>query len=276
MSPARALRRLFKPKTRELPRVPDGVTVYAVGDIHGRADLLEPVLERIRLDAASHDNAAKAVFVGDYVDRGPRSREVIDLLLDLKADARFETRFLRGNHDQSVLEFLFDPSTGPTWCDFGGRETLMSYGVTAPRSRTDIPAWVETAQAFGAALPSEHLAFFQALELSCEIGDYLFVHAGLRPGVAIAAQAEQDLMWIRQPFLDDPRPFAKVVVHGHTPTETVHADRRRIGVDTGAYATDVLTALCLQGEDRGLIQTRRRPDRTHEIVVSPVVEAGRA
>ena len=172
-----------------------------------------------------------------------------------------------------MLEFLFDPATGPGWCDFGGRETLISYGVQPPRQRTDLEGWSQAAAEFAAALPAEHADFFRTLEPSFQVGDYFFAHAGVRPGVALEAQEEHDLMWIRQPFLDDPRPLPMTVVHGHTPAESVHADRRRIGIDTGAYATDVLTALKLSGDRQGLIQTHRQPDRTLGLTTQAVEDA---
>lgn len=267
-----SLRKMFTPSRPAAPRAPDGVTIYAVGDIHGRAELLDMLLEGVARDAESHDEECVCVCVGDYVDRGAKSKEVVELLLALRDSGIFECRFLRGNHDQSVLDFLFDPATGPGWCDFGGRDTLISYGVKPPRQRTDLEGWSKTAAEFAAALPPTHAEFFRNLEPFCEYGDYFFAHAGVRPGVPLEDQAEHDLMWIRQPFLDDPRALPKVVVHGHTPAETVHSDRRRIGIDTGAYATDVLTAVKLTGAEQSLIQTVRRPDRSLALALSAVGE----
>lgn len=270
MSAASVLRRLFNPPKRVQPRVPEGTVVYAVGDIHGRAELLHLVIAAILDDIDANNERATVVFIGDYVDRGLRSREVVEQLLALEREDDLETKFLRGNHDQSVLEFLFNPTTGPTWCDFGGRETLVSYGVQPPRNRTDMDEWAEASAAFARALPADHRDFFERLELSWEAGDYFFAHAGVRPGVALEAQEAQDLMWIRQAFLDDPRKLPKVVVHGHTPAEVVHSDARRIGIDTGAYATDVLTAVRLKGEERALIQTQRMPDRSWRVAFRPM------
>jgi serine/threonine protein phosphatase 1 len=245
-----------------------------VGDIHGRADLLHLVIAAILDDIDASDQAATIVFVGDYVDRGVRSRDVVEQLLALEREDDLEVKFLRGNHDQSVLEFLFNPTTGPVWCDFGGRETLVSYGVQPPRARTDMEAWAQAAQDFARVFPEDHRRFFENLELCYEAGDYFFAHAGARPGVALDQQEAQDLMWIRQPFLDDTRKFDKIVVHGHTPSELVHADSRRIGIDTGAYATDVLTAVRLRGEERALIQTQRLPDRSWRVAFRPMRAPG--
>ncbi len=276
MFSTKSLRRLFQGETRKASRAPDGLVIYAVGDIHGRADLLGLVLEGVLADAADAAGDCMAIFMGDYVDRGPASREVIDTLIAFSAHPSIRSRFLCGNHDQSILDFLFDPASGPAWCDFGGRETLISYGVAPPRARTDAEAWAATARALAAALPESHLAFLRNLELSITLGDYFFAHAGARPGVPLEEQSERDLLWIREPFLGDPRRLAKVVVHGHTPTEAVHSDDRRIGVDTGAYATDVLTALRLEGSDRSLIQTRRRADRSHALAAVSLPDGARA
>jgi serine/threonine protein phosphatase 1 len=209
--------------------------------------LIERILDEIG------EAPAVLVFLGDYIDRGPQSRGVIDRLIDLRPVAT--TRFLCGNHDQSLLNFLADPKTGPAWCDFGGRETLRSYGVDAPVRRGDAEGWSSAASALAAVLPPEHLAFFRDAELAVTYGDYFFSHAGARPGVTLADQIAEDLMWIRDDFLNSRAGFDKIVVHGHTPSTEVQADKRRIGIDTGAYATGVLTALALQGTGRRLLQT---------------------
>lgn len=235
---------------------PPGVVVWAVGDVHGRLDLLNPLLDAIEADAAISPAARKVVvMLGDYVDRGPDSRGVIDRLLRLPHGDGRERRFLRGNHEDRMEAFLSDPELGPGWCDYGGREALRSYGVTPPAMRGDADGWVEAARALNAALGPDHRAFLRDLEYSVEIGDYFFAHAGARPGVALADQSQQDLMWVRNAFLSDPRPFERVVVHGHTPEDVLIADHRRIGVDTGAYATGVLSAVRLEGTTRALIQT---------------------
>jgi serine/threonine protein phosphatase 1 len=255
-SAADAVKRLFAGHKPVAPaRVPDGCVVYAVGDIHGRDDLLQEILDAIREDAQSLSEHATAVFLGDYVDRGPDSRAVIARLIEASDDDTIQWRFLRGNHDQTVLDFLRNPMTGMAWSDYGGRETMESYGVPPPPPWADSETWRVAAADFAAALPLEHLNFFEELEPSCEIGDYFFVHAGVRPGVPLDRQSARDLLWIREPFLNDTTPLPKVVVHGHTVTPQVHADERRIGIDTGAYASGVLTALRLCGEEGAIIQT---------------------
>lgn len=253
--------RLLKPKPPP-PAAPDGTLIYAIGDIHGRADLLRPLLERIVTEAAEARAASgeRTVIIGlgDYIDRGPNSREVIDILVDLASVKAVESHFLRGNHDQTLLDFLDDPQNGPPWCDFGGREALISYGVRPPTGRVAPEVWAQTRDALAAALPAAHTAFFRGLKTGLEMGDYFFAHAGARPGLPLHAQSDQDLMWIREPFLSDSRPFEKVVVHGHSAGELIHVDRRRINVDTGAYATGQLTAVRLRGADQTFLYTRRQ------------------
>ena len=238
---------------------PPGCVVWAVGDIHGRSDLANRLLEAVRSDMSAADAGRKViVFLGDHIDRGFDSRGVLDQLCDLEADPALEVHFIRGNHEDRMEAFLGDPAVGPSWCDYGGRDTLFSYGVSPPTMRGDMPGWDETARALTEALPEPHRRLLHRQQLSVTIGDYFFCHAGARPGVRLADQSPMDLMWIRQPFLDHPAPFEKVVVHGHTPTEVVVSDARRIGVDTGAYATNVLSAVRLAGPTRLLLQASGR------------------
>jgi serine/threonine protein phosphatase 1 len=239
-----------------------GRLVYAVGDVHGRLDVLEPLAADILDDikASIPDAPPLLVFLGDYVDRGPASAGVIDLILGLADRTDLEVCALKGNHEEAMLTFLEDPGFGPLWMEHGGGATLASYGVAPPLSRNEPQAWADARQALADALPPAHRAFLQDLELIRIQGDYAFVHAGVRPGAALHQQTERDLLWIRYDFLDAPGPFEKVIVHGHTPTEEPQILRHRLGVDTGAYATGVLTAVRLQGDSRSLIQARaRRP-----------------
>ena len=232
--------------------------IYAVGDVHGRLDLLDPLLQQIReeaLTAVDHLPKPILIFVGDYIDRGAASKGVIDRVIALQRERTFEVRALKGNHEEALLAFLEDASFGPTWCENGGTQTLVSYGVNPPILRGDTEAWVEARNAFEQALPAEHLGFLASLELNVVYGDYVFVHAGLRPGVPLGAQQERDLLWIRQEFLSARRPFEKIVVHGHTPSEEPFMGAHRIGIDTGAYATGLLTAVRLEDDDRRLIQS---------------------
>jgi serine/threonine protein phosphatase 1 len=239
-----------------MPDPTDGRRIYAIGDIHGRADLLDRMIRSIAADldarGAQRRPAPVIVFLGDYVDRGPNAREVIDRILALSAHC--EVHALKGNHEEALLQFLADPEFGAEWVSHGGAQTLRSYGVEPPRFRTDSEAWTEAHSAFEAALPASHRAFLTSLPTIWAMGDFVFTHAGIRPGVALADQTEHDLLWIRQEFLEFEGPHPKIVVHGHTPMESVQVTSWRIGLDTGAYATGVLSAMGFFGADRWLIQ----------------------
>lgn len=233
------------------PRVPDGVVVWAVGDIHGRLDLLKPLVEAIMEDAAATAATRKIViFLGDYIDRGPDSQGVIRYLIDLPKDAGIEWRFLKGNHEEAMLNFLDDPAKGAIWCEYGGDATLKSYGLKLPQMKHKPEVWKHLAADLDHKVTPAELGFLRSLELSLSIGDYFFTHAGARPSVPLNQQSERDLMWIRESFLDSDIEFEKVVVHGHTPTARIHADRRRIGVDTKAYASGTLSAVRLSDRDQ--------------------------
>ncbi|HUY67879.1 MAG TPA: metallophosphoesterase family protein [Alphaproteobacteria bacterium] len=237
------------------PSVPQGLRLYAIGDIHGRVDLLETLMQKVDADRQSAAGTVQKIFLGDYVDRGLASRQVIDFLLGLRAGEKMPPIFLRGNHEQVMLALLRDPGNDELmedWLRFGGRETLMSYGVRVPFSGGPAAPLVA---ALKAAMPPAHAEFLESLALHAEFGDYYFCHAGVRPGVALAAQAEQDLVWIRHDFLGHREPFGKIVVHGHTICREVEFRSNRIGIDTGAYATGCLTGLALEGNKRWLLQT---------------------
>lgn len=238
------------------PALPEGHLLYAVGDIHGRLDLLEAILDRIEVDTRASGHVARRtlVFLGDFVDRGPDSRGVVDRVISGLPQG-FDTHFLKGNHEAILLNFLDDARSLDNWLLNGGDATMLSYGVDTERlARLGAPS--ETwRQAFAAALPEAHLRFFESLKLSVSFGDYLFVHAGVRPGVPLGAQSEADLIWIRAPFLDHAGPFDKIVVHGHTPGKDPVTRPNRIGIDTGAVFTGRLTALRLQGGAREFLQT---------------------
>lgn len=241
-----------------------GRSLTAIGDIHGCFDLLYPLVEQILVETP---RPGDLVFLGDYVDRGPQSREVIEYLCALPARSPLDCHFVRGNHDEMLLKFLHDPSAGAAWCEFGGRETLRSYGVTLSTTPT-IEEWEAVRQEFSGLLPSRHWAFLAETSSSLTFGDFFLTHAGARPGVPLEQQLPQDLMWIRSAFLDDKKRFAAMVIHGHTPNDAVHVDHRRIGIDTGSYATGTLTAVRLSEQGRGFLQARRQPGG--QVSVSPV------
>lgn len=253
------LSKFFRSRTQTVapaaPAVPDGTVVWAVGDIHGQLDLLQPLVEAISADArATAASRRVVIFLGDYIDRGPDSRGVLRFLASLPVGDGVEWRFLKGNHEQAMLGFLNDPAAGPSWCEYGGDSALRSYGLRAPDLAHRTDAWARVSADLRHKLTARETEFLEELELSVSLGDYFFSHAGARPGVALDRQAPEDLMWIRQTFLKSEAEFECVVVHGHTPAMRVHADRRRIGIDTKAYETGVLTALRLEGRERSLIQ----------------------
>ena len=227
--------------------VPPGTRVYAVGDIHGALGALVRIVGRIREDCGAE--RCVVVFLGDYVDRGLDSRGVIDFLLDDPAPG-FETVFLKGNHDAWLLTFLDDAGAGPQWLGAGGQATLLSYWVTAATGPRDAAHFERLREALARALPPSHRAFLEGLAPWHVEGDFAFVHAGIRPGVALEEQREEDLLWIRDEFLHDGREHGRIVVHGHTVTERPEVRPNRIGIDTGAYATDRLTCLVLEGTSR--------------------------
>lgn len=228
-------------------RVPPGVCVYAVGDIHGRVDLLGE-MHRLIVDDASHLTPGSdklVVYVGDYVDRGLESRQVLDLLTD-EPLRDFHAVHLLGNHDAWLLSFLIDPKIGPTWLRYGGDATMHSYGVRIA-SHTDDPRYYQQLQTeLRDRVPRRHVDFLHNLELSFESGDYLFVHAGVHPHVPLDQQSPDDLLWIREPFLSTRRDLGRVVVHGHTVEAEPTVRSNRIGIDTGACWTGCLTCLVLE------------------------------
>jgi serine/threonine protein phosphatase 1 len=231
--------------------IPPGHRIYCFGDIHGRLDLLlqRRALIEADLRAAPVEQAA-TIFLGDYIDRGPDSAGVLELL----ASADFPTSVfaLRGNHEQMALEFLADPVAAPGWLRFGGFETLHSYGVDNG-SAISPDELLRLRDALAQALPANHRSFLESTSASAECGDYFFCHAGVRPGIALAEQSVEDLLWIRDAFLNDDRRHPKIVVHGHTPVEAPDIRPNRINLDTGAYVTGQLTCLVLDGSTRRLL-----------------------
>ena len=241
------------------PHVPAGVRVYAIGDIHGRADLLDQMFKRIDADFAQAPLLHRIeVFLGDYVDRGPASRQVLELLIERgrihlsERGRKHQTIFLKGNHETLLVNFSANPSTLVSWQRLGGLETLMSYGLT-PSMNANARTQAELAVAFDKALPPSHRRFLTDLKPSFTCGDYFFVHAGVRPGVALEKQREEDLLWIRQEFLLCEDEFDKIIVHGHTPVLQPEFRSNRINIDTGAYATGRLSCLVLESDKMRII-----------------------
>ena len=239
----------------ELPRIPAGTRVYAIGDIHGTLAPLRELLRLIQEHAAQHNSCTRnvVVYLGDYVDRGTDSRRVIDLLLGEPLPG-FESVHLKGNHEESLLLFLADEQCGPQWLIYGGDATLYSYGVRPPPP-TDLAGLKRARLEFSQKLPPTHLDFLRRLSLlHCE-GDYVFVHAGVRPRVRLDRQNPEDLLWIREEFLQSDADFGKVIVHGHSISEAPTVRGNRIGIDTGAYASGRLTCLVLEETHRQFLAT---------------------
>lgn len=234
--------------------MPPQTLVWAVGDIHGRADLLEPVLNRILDDCRSSAARSMVIFLGDYIDRGPASSRVLEILTSVRADPSLDARFLCGNHEAALLEILQGKGGGDTWYRHGGRELLLAYGLRKP-AHSNSRAWASLGRDLALRIPSDQIALLRSLDFSITVGDYFFSHAGARPGVSLKRQHRKDLLWIRETFTESKFQFDKVVVHGHTRTENVYIDDRRIGLDTGAYETGVLSALRLWNDERHVLQT---------------------
>jgi serine/threonine protein phosphatase 1 len=239
-----------KPRFRALP----GKRVYAIGDIHGRADLLAAMITLIATDLKEMPAAeALTILLGDYVDRGPNSREVLDRLIE----GAFPTPVvaLRGNHEMMALDFIKNPRSGESWRRFGGLETLHSYAVDVGDMQAG-RGYEEVAARFREALPASHVRFIEATPSHFSMGDYFFCHAGVRPGLPLDRQREADLLWMREPFLSSRQDFGKLVVHGHTPVAEPDVRDNRINIDTGAYLSGRLTCLVIESEERRFLTAR--------------------
>ena len=241
-------------KKRLVSRAPKGRRAYAVGDIHGRLDLLDRLLADIERDISSRAAADNyVVFLGDLIDRGPHSRQVVERLRTLGSKS-FTPVFLLGNHEEILLRLIAgEPGLLASWLRFGGAECARSYGVD-PRQIAHLPE-TEAIDHIRAAIPAGHVEFLGTFVDTFRFGDYLFVHAGIRPGVDLSGQSQRDLRWIRADFLDSQADHGFVVVHGHTIATDIVELSNRIGIDTGAYATGVLTAVGIEGRDRWYLST---------------------
>lgn len=233
---------------------PKGQRAYAVGDIHGRLDLLDELLARIVADNLARRRARTTiVFLGDLIDRGPQSAGVIERLRTYRPDL-VQTVFLMGNHEEVLLRILAgDTDVLPNWLKFGGAECALSYGIDPVDLQCRDRA--SALKILRSAIPKEHVTFLRSFVDTASFGRYLFVHAGIRPGVELDEQLPQDLRWIRFPFLDDESDHGSIVVHGHTISRQIDVRDNRIGLDTGAYTTGVLSAIGIEGDDRWFIQT---------------------
>lgn len=235
-----------------VPRIPEGQRVYAIGDVHGRFDLLVALVDRIRADNRARGAAeVHVVMLGDLVDRGAQSAQVIEFLRAQQGGFA-EFHFVSGNHEEAMLASLAtdaDPDT-TGWLDYGGYQTMASYGVDAEALDLHGPALAATLRR---GIPNTHIDFISGFVDRVLIGDYLFVHAGIRPGVALDRQTVEDMRWIREPFLEDARDHGVVVVHGHSIRPEPEFRANRIGIDTGAWRSGILTALGLESDQRWLL-----------------------
>lgn len=239
--------------------VPDGIRVYAIGDIHGHADVLAQMHRQIEADIAEQPEVEnKIVYIGDYIDRGPNSKGVIDLLVERELTApEIEHVFIMGNHENAMIEFMKDPE-GPRkdWLAWGGIEALESYGIEVDRSKPLTTMVKSFGEQLNAAVPTTHSEFLKNLKLIHQIGDYLFVHAGIRPGVNLDKQKREDLIMIREPFLSSQDDHGFVVIHGHTINRHGKAEIKpnRINLDSGLYAGGPLSCAVLEGNTVRIIE----------------------
>lgn len=244
----RFLKQLFKKEKvpTRLYRVPVGELVYAIGDVHGRYDLLEQLIDMMSTDRLTYSNISKChvIFLGDYVDRGFQSKEVIERLASIDLDWA-DVVCLQGNHEAMMFDFIDNPSDNEGWLHFGGLATLASYGVRVRENEIGDRDLVRAASEFDDALPDSHKSFIKSLPFHHRIGDYLFVHAGLRPEVELHEQDTADMLFIRHEFTESDYDFGVKVVHGHTGVQNPTLKHNRIAVDTTAYATGRLTAAVL-------------------------------
>jgi len=240
-------------KTGERPRVPVGVRVYAVGDIHGHLDLLQDLQRQMDEDQAAHPNRAHIeIYLGDYVDRGPASPGVLDALMERRRSRG--AICLSGNHEELMLESYTSFERFSHWLRVGGLHTAVSYMPRLVPVAEDLePRYLW--HRWRGVVPEAHLGFLKGLGLFHTVGDYLFVHAGIRPSIPLERQRRKDLLWIRRDFLDHREPFDHVVVHGHTPVAEPEIRANRIGIDTGAFASRHLTCLVLDGTERYILST---------------------
>jgi serine/threonine protein phosphatase 1 len=235
-------------------QMPENIRAYAIGDIHGRLDLLDQLIEAVDADDAARPPAqTHLIFLGDLIDRGPQSAEVIERVIEIR-NTRPNVSVIAGNHEEVFLLALEgDREALRFFSRIGGRETILSYGIADETyNRTDYDG---LADLLAAHVPAHHVEFLGSLKDTVTLGDYLFVHAGIRPGVPLEEQKLSDLRWIRRTFLDFQGYEGFVVVHGHTPCAAVEHRHNRVGIDTGAWETGRLTALGLEGTDRWQIDT---------------------
>lgn len=235
-------------------QVPAGQRIYAIGDVHGRLDLLNALMDGIQADDKRRGPAQSSIiFLGDLIDRGPNSAQVVARAMELNAGP-WNCQFLLGNHEEVFLKALSgDLKALAFFTRIGGRETILSYGISGEEYRDS--DYTALHALLAERVPALHIAFLQRFEDMIVVGDFAFVHAGVKPGRALADQRATDLRWIRSEFLDHNDDFEKIIVHGHTITEEVEVRSHRIGLDTGAYSSGKLTAMGFEGGERWVLDT---------------------
>jgi len=249
-----SLRQLFQSRSVETRqhRAPEGTRYYVIGDIHGRLDLFEALIDAVEGDdRAAAPARTSIVLLGDLVDRGPDSAGVVERAMRWSAERK--VTLLAGNHEEMFLDAFEDAGVLRHFLRHGGRQTVLSYGI--PRDVYDSASYEQLQSLMRGAVPRSHIHYLSSARDHLEAGDYLFVHAGIAPNVPLGEQQRHHLRWIRDPFLDHPEPHSHMVVHGHTITEGIDNPGNRIGIDTGAYRTGHLTALVLEGASRRFLQT---------------------
>lgn len=240
-------------------RVPNGVRIYAVGDLHGRHDLLTRLFEKIELDAATAPEPQKElIFLGDYLDRGLYVRQTLDWLIGFPArpeGKKYRLTCLCGNHEALLLSFLRNPELGQAWLENGANETFLSFGIKLSSLHPRPETFQNLSEQLHGKLHGAYLDFLSKRPLARTVGDYFFAHAGIDPDKPLARQKPADLLWIRDKFTQSAKLYDKVIVHGHTVSPQPEQRPNRIGIDTGAYATGRLTCLVLAGKQRKFLQT---------------------
>lgn len=243
---------LFKKNLPVPAFLPADTRLYCIGDIHGCNSLLQELLLEIQQDRQNFNGKIIMVYLGDYIDRGPNSKEVIETLLH-NEQANIETIYLRGNHEQTLLDCLENPILIPTWLSYGGLSALASYNVMVPKIPTKLQDLIEIQQQLQEKLPPSHYHFLSETRLSYTLGAYFFVHAGIYPGRSLARQHPQDLLWIRDEFIQSAKYHEKIIVHGHTITNQPQLLNNRIGIDTGAFNSGKLTCLVLESDQQRIL-----------------------
>ncbi|PZP39263.1 MAG: serine/threonine protein phosphatase [Pseudomonas fluorescens] len=244
------------PNSGEVASIPEGIRVYAVGDIHGRRDLIEDMLTAIKADSVSYTGKVILVCVGDYIDRGPDSKGVVDALLN-DIPEQWETIFLRGNHEQVMLNFIENPKMRTEWMAWGGLQALESYGIAPYGSKGLRDPEALAAEVNYVLEEVDHKNFFSSTRMWYVCGSYLFVHAGVRPSLRLDRQMDEDLLFIRDDFLGKPHGLPYRIVFGHTIFDNVLIENDRIALDTGAFQSGKLSCICLEGTEASVLQVVR-------------------